>query len=187
MARVSENQQAEYSDLVREFYSTLKEVVDETTSVKLKGFEHLINLDTVAEAHCISNLGSKISNKGDVVNIKGYNETTFKRVLGKHKVKDSDGVISSQMKLHNRAIHKLVTSYISPKNGYVNTVDLWIIWHIQKQRYLNLCCLMMENMKAVIKNRGISALSYGMVLTELFRFLGVDLSKEVYTNVSKVV
>lgn len=42
---------------------------------------------------------------------------------------------------------------------------------------------MMENMKAITKKRESKALPYGMVLIELFRFLGIDLSKEVYTNI----
>lgn len=49
---------------------------------------------------------------------------------------------------------------------------------------LNLCYLMMENMKAIEKTGRTKALPYGMVFTELFRFLRVELSQEIYTNVS---
>lgn len=41
-------------------------------------------------------------------------------------------------------------------------------------------------MKVVIKNVGIKSLFYGMILTGLFWFPGVEPSDEVYTNVSEV-
>lgn len=43
---------------------------------------------------------------------------------------------------------------------------------------------MMENMKAIEKTGRTKALSYRIILTELFRFLGVELAQEIYTKVS---
>lgn len=150
--------------------------------------EYLVTKDILLEAYEVQNLGSRIAKKSDVIEVKGCNERVFKReVLRNSKAKESDNVKSSQIKLHSKVPHKLITSYISPKNGsyqYVNATNLCIIWHIQNQRDLNLCYLMMENMKAIERSRRTKALSYGMILTELFRFLGVELSQEVYANVS---
>lgn len=175
--------------MVREFYSTLNESNEESITVRLRGVEYLITLDKLAEAHGIPNLGSKVAKKSDITNVKGYNELAFKReVLGNPKVKEFENVISSRMKLHSKVLHKLITNYISPKNNsyqYINATKLYIIRHIQKLRDLNLCYLLIENMMAAEKLGRTKALLYGMVLTKLFKFLGVELSQEIYTNVSE--
>ncbi|KAI5652814.1 hypothetical protein M9H77_30001 [Catharanthus roseus] len=195
-----------------------------TESILVLKTNHIVD-DTLVEAYCIPNSGSRVAKKGDVLNIKGYNELSFKReVLGNPKVKEGDGIKFSQMKLHGKVLHRLITSYISPKNGsyqyvngvelcviwqmklhgkvlhrlitsyispkngsyqYVNGVELCIIWHVHRKRDLNLCYLMMENRKVVIKKGGVKALPYGIILTELFSFLGVEFCDEVYANVSK--
>ncbi|KAI5672258.1 hypothetical protein M9H77_12622 [Catharanthus roseus] len=97
----------------KDFYSTLKEVDEESFSIESKGYEYLITLDTLAKAYGIQNSSAKISKKSNLSRVKGHNEWAFKReVLGNSKLKENVKVISSQMKLHSRVLHKLITRFL---------------------------------------------------------------------------
>lgn len=68
-------------------------------SVRLRGFEYIVTVDTLAEAYYILNFGSRVAKKEDIINIKGYNELAFKReVFGNPKVKEGNGFKSNPLR-----------------------------------------------------------------------------------------
>lgn len=71
--------QVEYSELLREFYSTIKKVGDEAVIEKWKNCEYGINLDILSEAYRIPNQCLNIAKKIDVAKVKGNSERVFKK------------------------------------------------------------------------------------------------------------
>ena len=82
-----------------------------------------------------------------------------------------------QMRLLNHIVNKIFFSKID-RFDFVNQRDLYIMYHILMEKLTNLSGMIMSYMIDKM-NRKSSSLSYGMILTVLFKNAEIDLSNKV--------
>ncbi|GAV58806.1 hypothetical protein CFOL_v3_02339 [Cephalotus follicularis] len=85
----------------------------------------------------------------------------------------------------HRLLHHITATHILPTSGgheKMSYQDLYIIWHVNTGKPLNLPHLIMKNMlRATSKVKG--ALSYGMVITKILSHFGIVFGNEVASRI----
>ncbi|XP_037492132.1 uncharacterized protein LOC119369619 [Jatropha curcas] len=140
-------------------------------SVWLKGKIYKISKEILSEAYRIANEGTKASRKNEVNKLKTFDEARYLKKIAKKKVKT---VPAKGFPINLRIYHHFISYYILPRLGSYRYVSS-IMWHLQEGKPYNLCHLLFSSMTSINQDKG---LPYGMVLTTIFNYLGVDLHDE---------
>ena len=109
-------------------------------------------------------------------------------ILGGTYIGSLNKLESKILSIEMRILHQLVTKLFFPRSGrhdLLSSRDICIMFHVITQTPLNLPALMIEAMRETL-NRSKAHLSYGMVLTRVFKRFGVSCEGEAPTKLSHV-
>ena len=90
----------------------------------------------------------------------------------------------SELTLESRLIHHIITHNILPRSGsyeYTFYLDLFIIWCILNKVKLDLAFYIGWHMDTCVKKKN-GALPYGLHITTIFNYFGVNISGEKETR-----
>ena len=122
----------------------------------------------------------QLSTEGVETRVYDEREATLRLILGRKDVGPLDVVSANQLPLEMRLLHSIVTHILFPKIDRFDFIlerDLIIMHYILDEYPLNLPKLMITHMIKGSTKRN-ACLSYGMILTLLFRDFKVPISKD---------